>query len=100
MRMPIAVAALLAGVSLLSAAGQQANPFLGKWNMTGVAPDTNYVYWLEVKQEGDQLKGMFLNRSGNPVPVTVKVDNGELVFQVLQSPRGAPGRRRPSPARK
>ena len=88
MRGSIAVAVLAVAASLVAAADQQATPFLGKWNMTGLAPDTNYVYWLEVKQSGDQLSGMFLNRSGNPVPVTVKVDNGELVFQVLQSPRG------------
>ena len=48
---------------------EQAESVLGNWNMTGVAPDVNYVYWLEVTQEGDQLKGMFLNRSGHPVPL-------------------------------
>ena len=88
MRASIAVAVLAVAASLVAAAGEQATPFLGKWNMTGVAPDTNYVYWLEVKQSGDQLTGMFLNRSGNPIPVTVKIDNNELVFQELRSPRG------------
>ena len=55
MRASIAVAVLAVAASLVAAADQQATPFLGKWNMTGLAPDTNYVYWLEVKQSGDQL---------------------------------------------
>ena len=59
--------------------------------MTGVAPDTDYVYWLEVKQEGDQLKGLFLNRGGHAVPLAVvKIENGELVFQGFVSSRGQP----------
>jgi hypothetical protein len=82
MRVSLTFAVLLAGVSLLSATAPQTNPFLGRWNMTGVAPDTNYVYWLEIKQEGDQLTGLFLNRGGHAVPLAVvKIENGELVFQ-------------------
>ena len=61
----------------------QANPFVGTWNLTGEAPFENYVYWLEVKDEGGKLSAMFLNRGGSPVPVQdVKVTNGELTFVI------------------
>ncbi len=44
-------------------AAQSQNPFVGSWNLAGQAPDTAYVYWLEVKESNGQLSGMFLNRS-------------------------------------
>ena len=63
-------------------AHQAANPFLGQWNITGVAPDTNYVYWLELKQENGKLASLFLNRTSHPIPLTaVKIENNELIFQ-------------------
>lgn len=81
MRVLTTLGAVLIGAVALSAVAQS-NPYLGKWNMTGTGQDAGNVYWLEVKDEGGRLTGMFLNRSGNPVPLAVvKVDNGELVFQ-------------------
>ncbi len=74
-------AVLIAAAHLASVVQHQA--FLGRWNLTGLAPDTNYVYWLEVKEENGQLTGMFLNRTSSPVQLaTVKVENGELIFQL------------------
>jgi Domain of Unknown Function (DUF1080) len=91
MRVPLTLAVLFAGASLLSAVAPQSNPYLGRWNITGVAPDTTYVYWLEVTQDGNQLKGLFLNRGGHAVPLAVvKVENGELVFQGFAGGRGTP----------
>ena len=59
----------------------QNTPFLGTWNITGDSPNENYVYWLDVKDEGGKLSAMFLNRGGSPVPVQdVKISNGELSF--------------------
>jgi hypothetical protein len=56
-------------------------PFLGKWNMTGTGENASVVYWLEVKQEGGELKGRFLNRASSPYDLpSIKVENGELVF--------------------
>ena len=56
--------------------------FLGDWNMTGTGPDAANIYWLQITSDAGQLRGMFLNRVGNPNPLAVvKVDNGELVFQ-------------------
>ena len=85
MRTP-AIAAFVLTMAAVMAAGsmhaQQPNPFLGAWNMTGVAPDTSYVYWLEVTGSGGQLTGRFLNRGGSPTRLAVvRVENGELVFQ-------------------
>jgi len=81
MRLLTTLGAVLVGAVALSAVAQT-NPFLGKWNMTGTGQDAGNVYWLEVKDDGGKLSGMFLNRSGNPVPLAVvKVENGELVFQ-------------------
>jgi hypothetical protein len=75
----LSVVAVVVAVAAL-AAGQQ-NPYLGRWNLTGTGPDSNNVYWLEIKDEGGQLTGMFLNRVGNPNPLgQVKVENGELIF--------------------
>ena len=83
---------LLSGACLLAAAlllltgapraEQAANPFLGAWNMTGTGPDSANVYWLDIKDDGGKLSGLFLNRSGHPLPLAVvKVENGELIFQ-------------------
>ena len=58
------------------------SPFVGRWNMVGTAPDTEKIYFLEVMQRGDQLSGMFLDRSAHATPVaSIKVENGELVWQ-------------------
>jgi len=74
------IALSLVAVATLAAAAQQ-NPYLGRWNMTGTGPDSSNVYWLEIKEDGGQLTGMFLNRVGNPNPLgQVKVENGELIF--------------------
>src|SRR3954462_7147811 len=75
----IASFALLCAVASTLA---QQNPYLGRWNVTGTGENSNYVYWLEVKDEGGKLSGMLLNRGGHPLPLPViKIENGELVFQ-------------------
>src|SRR5438552_12180681 len=83
----------LAAVWPIATASAQQNPFLGRWNLTGTGPDSGNIYWLEVTDDGGKLTGKFLNRGGSPVPLSVvKVENGELVFQM------APGRNnRPAP---
>jgi hypothetical protein len=73
-------------ISLSAAAvstSAQPNPFVGSWNLTGTGADSNFVYWLKVEQGPDGLTGRFLNRTGSPVNLgVVKVENGELVFQM------------------
>jgi hypothetical protein len=69
--------------------GAQQNPYAGRWNLTGTGEDGG-VYWLEIKDDGGQLTGMFLNRGGSPVKLaTVKVENGELFFQGAPPQRGS-----------
>jgi hypothetical protein len=59
----------------------QENPFLGKWDITGVGPHEKFVYWLEVKEEDGKLTGSFLNRSGSVLPLEeIKIEGNELVF--------------------
>jgi len=71
--------------------GQQRNPFLGKWNLTGTGADAAWVGWLEITQEGDQLDGSFLNRGGAPAKLAAaKIESGELIFEGAAR-RGGPG---------
>jgi hypothetical protein len=73
--------ALLPFIVLTVAVAGQTNPFLGKWNLTGTGDAASYVYWLKIDEQGGQLSGLFLNRSGNPNRLAaVKVENGELIF--------------------
>lgn len=75
------IAAIAVAVAVASTFAQQ-NPYLGRWNVTGTGENSNYVYWLEVKDDGGKLSGMLLNRGGHPLPLPViKIDNGELIFQ-------------------
>ena len=93
----IALAAAIAIASAAAAFAADQNPFLGRWNLTGPGENAG-VYWLEIRDEGGTLTGMFLNRGGSPVKLaTVKVENGELFFQMAPPQTGpAPeGRARP-----
>jgi hypothetical protein len=91
MRTMTALAALFV-ISALLPAGAQHQSFLGRWNLTGTGPDSNRVYWLEVTDQGGQLKGMFLNRGGSPVALaSVKVEAGTLVFQMAPGRDNKPG---------
>jgi hypothetical protein len=64
----------------------QQNPFLGRWNLAGAGEaNAGHVYWLEIKEEGGQLSGMFLNRGGSPLKLAnVKVENGELTYELVR----------------
>lgn len=65
----------------------QDKAFLGKWDIQGVVPNENVVYWLEVKNENGQLTGYFLNRSGSVYKLpSIKIENDELVFPVNDKP--------------
>ncbi len=59
----------------------QKNPFLGKWDITGDAPNGKYIYWLEVKEENGQLVGNFLNRTGSVTRLPeIAIEGQEMVF--------------------
>ena len=83
------VIAAIAFACAVAATSAQQNPFLGRWNLTGTGANSANVYWLEIKEDGGQLTGMFLNRGGSPVKLaTVKVENGELVWQTAPPRQG------------
>lgn len=72
---------VLIALAVIAPARAQENPFLGTWNISGEAPNQDYVGWLEVKEEGGKLSAMYLNRGGSPVPgQDVKIADGELSF--------------------
>jgi hypothetical protein len=75
----ISFALVVAGVT--ATFGQQ-NPYVGRWNLRGTGPDADKVYWLEVRENGRELEGRFLNRVAHATPLAwVRIENNELVFQ-------------------
>lgn len=87
MRSKNLLASLLLMVCFAVVAAAQDNPFLGKWDITGVGQYSSYVYWLEVKMEDGKLAGYFLNRSGSVLKLPeIKIENGELVFSPASRP--------------
>src|SRR5260221_11987630 len=57
------------------------NAFLGRWDLTLQAPDREYPSWLELRQEGGQLKAEMVGRWGNARPLPkVGISNGRLTF--------------------
>ena len=55
--------------------------FLGRWDLTLKAPDREYPSWLELRQEGGELKAQMVSRWGNARPLPkVALSNGHLTF--------------------
>ncbi len=55
--------------------------FLGRWDLTLKAPDREYPSWLELHQDGGQLKAEMVGRWGNARPLPkVELLNGHLTF--------------------
>ena len=86
----LAAALLVAVAATTAQADHQA--FLGRWNLTGTGADSTAVYWLELKEEGGQLSGMFLNRGGSPVKLALGRGQGR---RAGLHDRGARGPHRP-----
>ena len=78
---------VLVAASLVSA---QVNPYVGRWNITGTGPDTDKVYFLEVKQNGAGLEGLFLDRAAHATPVSwIRVEGGGAGLAVRRRRRNA-----------
>jgi hypothetical protein len=91
MRSMVFFAAPFVCLALSIVALAQENPLFGKWDITGVAPNTNYVYWLEVKEADGKLTATFLNRGGSVLPVSsIKLEGNELVFSPAGGRPNAP----------
>src|SRR3989449_1870773 len=60
---------------------ESVNAFLGRWDLTLKAPDREYPSWLELRQEGGQLKAQMVGRWGSARPLPkVEFSNGHLTF--------------------
>src|SRR5437868_13194853 len=58
-----------------------AQPFVGRWDLTLKAPDREYPSWLEITQEGGQLKARFVSRWGHARYLPkVEVANTHITF--------------------
>ncbi len=77
------VAAALAVIpeSSIRANAADANPFLGRWDLTLKTPDGDQPSWLQVTEQGGQLKAEFTGRWGNARPLPkVEVTDGKITF--------------------
>src|SRR5258708_38376336 len=55
--------------------------FLGRWDLTLKAPDREYPPWLELRQDGGQLKAEMVGRWGTARPLPrVVLSNSRLTF--------------------
>src|SRR6202521_1046924 len=64
-----------------SPSAESVEAFLGRWDLTLEAPDREYPSWLELHQEGGQLKAQMVSRWGNARPLPkVELLNGRLTF--------------------
>ena len=64
-----------------SPSAQSVEAFLGRWDLRLEAPDREYPSWLELRQEGGQLKAQMVSRWGNARPLPkVELSNSRLTF--------------------
>src|SRR2546427_12552802 len=64
-----------------SPSAQSVEAFLGRWDLTLKAPDREYPSWLELRQEGGQLKAEIVGRWGNARPLPkVEISSGRITF--------------------
>ena len=69
------------GAAAFGEARSPAAPFLGRWDLTLKAPDHDYPSWLELEDEGGQLKAQMVGRWGNARPLPkAALSNGQLTF--------------------
>src|SRR6202043_3271735 len=69
------------GYSQIGKSTESVEAFLGRWDLTLKAPDREYPSWLELRQEGGQLKADMVGRWGNARPLPkVEISNGRLTF--------------------
>jgi hypothetical protein len=77
----ILIVAISSFVAMAASKAAGTNPFLGRWDLTLRAPDGEYPSWLEVKDEGGQLKAQFTGRWGNARPLPkVEVSGDRITF--------------------
>ncbi len=58
-----------------------AQPFLGRWDLTLTTPGREYPSWLEMTEEGGQLKARLTSRWGHARPLPkVELSQGQITF--------------------
>ena len=58
-----------------------ANPFLGRWDLTLKSPEAEYPSWLELREQDRQLKAQMVGRWGNARPLpNAELSDGHLTF--------------------
>jgi Domain of Unknown Function (DUF1080) len=63
------------------AATESVGMFLGRWDLTLKAPDREYPSWLELSEEGGQLRAQMVGRWGNARPLPkVSISDGHITF--------------------
>jgi len=84
MKLKLLVLLFMLALAVPSAAQEKA--VLGKWDITATAADGKRIYWLEVKNDGGQLTGWFLNRGGSVFKLpAITIQDGELRFALPNS---------------
>src|SRR4051812_47710714 len=77
----IIFAALCSLTAVPFAHAADANPFLGRWDLTLKAPDGEYPSWLDVRQQGGELTARFTGRWGNARPLPkIEVTGSRITF--------------------
>ena len=78
---PLFVAVMLMTPLCAVRAADSASAFLGRWDLTLKAPDREWPSWLELREEGGQLKADMVGRWGNARPLPkASITNGKLTF--------------------
>jgi hypothetical protein len=75
---PVRAAGPISGTATSDSA---ASRFLGRWDLTLKAPDREWPSWIEISEEGGQLKAQMTGRWGNARPLPkVEISGGKLTF--------------------
>jgi hypothetical protein len=59
-----------------------ANPFLGRWDLTITSKGGTYPDWMEVTEEGGNPKVRVQLRTGNVHPMEAKMDGAKLIVSI------------------
>jgi hypothetical protein len=89
----VAAAAFFFAATKISAAppAGDVKPYLGRWDLTLTAGAKQYPSWLELTEEGGQLKANFVGRWGNARPLPkAELSNGKLTFVSPKEEEGFP----------
>jgi Domain of Unknown Function (DUF1080) len=78
----IAVAVFVLKIPGNAQNGSSANkPFLGRWDLTLKAAGKEYPSWIEISEDGGQLKALMVGRWGSTRPLPkIQIENGVLTF--------------------